>query len=208
MDLKLFGKNAVIYAIGNVGLRGASFLLIPLYTHFLSVSDYGLLATLLITIQIMVIFMNLGMRTCLVRFTKEYEDNKQVENLLGTTTFIIFVGGLIVTSISFLFLLPFFRSVLHTDNVHKYLILLCCASLVQSSSTHIMSYYRARNEALKFMIISISAAAILFIANIILLCVFNLGIIGVLSALITTYTVISLFVLFDVLNVKTAIIGL
>jgi hypothetical protein len=30
MNLKLFGKNALIYAIGTICLRAASFLLIPL----------------------------------------------------------------------------------------------------------------------------------------------------------------------------------
>lgn len=204
MNLKLFGKNTVIYAIGNVGLRAASFFLIPLYTYSLSVSDYGLLATLLITIQIMVIFMGMGMRTSLVRFTREYEDKNQIKELLGTTTFINFAGGLTVTSISILFLLPFFRSVLHTDNVYKYVMLTCCAALSQSLSIHIMSYYRARNEAVKFMVIGISAAVILFLANFILIYVFKLGIIGALSAYITAYTAIFLFVSFDVL-LKTGI---
>jgi len=79
----VLGKNSVIYAIGNIGLRGASFLLIPIYTHFLSVSDYGLLAILFMSIQLMLIFANLGMQTCLVRFTKEYEENDCVGVLVG-----------------------------------------------------------------------------------------------------------------------------
>ena len=78
MSLKKLGENTAIYAIGNVGLRAASFLLIPLYTHTLSVADYGLLATLLITIQLMLIVMNMGMRTTLVRFLKEHEENNKI----------------------------------------------------------------------------------------------------------------------------------
>ena len=104
MSLKLFGKNTVIYAIGNIGLRAASFLLIPLYTHYLSVSDYGLLATLLITIHIMLIFMSMGMQTTLLCFTKEYDGNNKIKDLLGTSTFINFLGGVAVTCISILFL--------------------------------------------------------------------------------------------------------
>lgn len=204
MNLKLFGKNTVIYAIGNVGLRAASFLLIPLYAYSLSVSDYGLLAILLITVQVMLIFMNMGMATTLLRFTKEYEDNNQIKYLLGTTTFASFIAGVIVTCISFLFLLPFFRGVLHTEDVHKFIILTCSAALAQSLTAHIMSYYRARNEAVKFMITGISAAVLLFIANFILLYIFNMGITGALIAYTATYIVILLFVSFDVFS-KTGI---
>ena len=165
MNLKLFGKNTIIYAIGNIGLRASAFLLIPLYTHYLSVKDYGLLATLQITIQIMLIVMSLGVRTGLVRFTREYEEIKLIKDLLGTSTFINFLGGIIVTTISMSFLTPFFRSVLHSQHVHNFIFLVCCSALAQSLSVHIMSYYRAKNESLKFMITGVLSAIFLFFST-------------------------------------------
>jgi len=200
MSLKLLGKNAVIYAIGNVCVRAASLLLIPLYTHSLSIRDYGLLTTLLISIQLMVIFMSVGMRTALLRFAKEYELDNRIGDLLGTSSSINLLAGLMVASASFAFLVPFFRSILHTDHVHSYMGMACCAALLQSLSFHIMTYYRAWNQALKFMITGISTALILFVVNFVLLYVLKLGIIGALSALITTYTVILLFLSIDVFS--------
>ena len=88
MQLKIFGKNAIVYSIGNVGLRAASFILIPLYTHSLSMNDYGLLMTLLLTIQLMLTTMNCGMRPGLIRFTKEYEERNRISALVGTSCFI------------------------------------------------------------------------------------------------------------------------
>ena len=70
MSLKLFGKNAVVYAIGNIGLRAVAFMLIPLYTHSLAMRDYGLLMTLLLTNEFMLVPMNCGMRIALVRFAR------------------------------------------------------------------------------------------------------------------------------------------
>jgi O-antigen/teichoic acid export membrane protein len=199
MGLKLFGKNVVVYAIGNVGLRAASFLLIPLYTHSLAIEEYGLLVTLLLTIQFMLIAMNCGMRPALVRFAKEYEKSNHLCDLLGVTCLINIAGGLVVTGAMLTFLVPFFRSVLHRENVHLYLGLSCCVSLLQSLSTHVMSYYRARNEAIKFMIAGIAAAAILFVSSYILLFVVHMGIVGALLAKIATYAVILLVVSLNVL---------
>jgi O-antigen/teichoic acid export membrane protein len=200
MNLKLFGKNTAIYAIGNVGLRAASFILIPLYTYTLSVKEYGLLATLLITIQIMLIFMGLGMRMSLVRFAKEYEDKDQIKYLLGTSTFINVAGGLGVAVLTLHYLTPFFQKVLHTEDVHTYLLLTCLGAFMQSLNTHIMSYYRARNEAIKFMSVGIFSALLLFVINIILLRIFYWGIKGALYSYILTYSFITLYVLIDVVS--------
>src|SRR5438128_1463256 len=57
-DLKLFGKNALIYAGGIATLRLASFVLTPLYVYSLTMSDYGLLAVLSQTFQIMAGFIS------------------------------------------------------------------------------------------------------------------------------------------------------
>src|SRR6266571_8642964 len=83
MSLRMLGKNACFYAAGTIGIRTASFLLIPVYTHTLSTGDYGLLAVLLQTAQIMVIVIGIGSRTALVRFAKEYEDKNRTGVLLG-----------------------------------------------------------------------------------------------------------------------------
>ena len=105
------GKNAFFYAIGTAGLRTASFVLIPIYTYSLAMDDYGLLAVLLQTAQIMIIVMSVGSRTALVRFAKEYEDKNQIGILLGTSTFINVAAAAAVT-IATLFLSPLFGDVL------------------------------------------------------------------------------------------------
>src|SRR5207249_9307816 len=91
------GKNALFYFIGIVALRASSFLLIPIYTYSLDMGDYGRLALLLQTGQILVIVIGLGSRTALVRFAKEYEDKNQLGLLLGTSIIINVAADLTVT---------------------------------------------------------------------------------------------------------------
>jgi O-antigen/teichoic acid export membrane protein len=199
MSLKLFGKNTVIYAVGNIGLRGASFLLIPIYTYFLSQSDYGLLATLLISIQLMLILANLGMQTCLVRFTKEYEDSDRLGALVGSCAVLNILAGLTLAGVSFALLMPFFRSILHIDDVRLYMGMVCGVVMLESLNTLVMSYYRVQNQALRFSIIGISLAVTLALASFILIRVCNLGTKGALLAYMITYGGGLLFVSLDVL---------
>jgi O-antigen/teichoic acid export membrane protein len=204
MSLKLFGKNAVVYAIGNIGLRAVAFLLIPLYTHSLAIRDYGLLMTLLLTNEFMLIPMNCGMRLALVRFAKEYEKDNRISALLGTSCFLNLLAGLIVTAVSFTLLVPVFRSVLHCDNVTPYIGMVCSISLLQSMSIHLMDYYRAQNKSIKFMIAGLVSAGILLVASYMLLFVLNMGAMGALWARIAAYGIILLPISFDIFS-KTGI---
>src|SRR5258706_9112438 len=112
MNYSTLGKNAILYALGTMAIRTASFLLIPIYTYSLSVTDYGLLSVLLQTTQIMVIVISIGSRTALVRFAREYEKKDEIGTLIGTSIFINFIGAAAVTGISAVLLLPLFNGIL------------------------------------------------------------------------------------------------
>ncbi|MFO7445628.1 MAG: oligosaccharide flippase family protein [Ignavibacteriaceae bacterium] len=198
MSLKLFGKNAVIYAIGTAGLRATGFLLIPIYTHFLSLSDYGLLATLLLTINFMVTLMDVGLRSGLMRFAKEYSNENKFKYLFGSMVFINLCSGVVVTLIAMFFLQPLFEKVLHTENVSIFILLACLASVTQSLSLNIMSYYRAMNEGLKYMIRNLSVAGLLIISNLFLFVLLDAGIEGALLAYIISYGAVTIVVSFKV----------
>src|SRR5437773_1277444 len=124
MNLRMLGKNACFYAAGTIGLRTAAFLLIPVYTHTFSTGEYGLLAVLLQTAQIMVIVIGMGSRTALIRFTKEYQDKNRTGVLLGTSVVINLLGALAVTAIASL-AAPLFKGILHSERVFGYVLLTC-----------------------------------------------------------------------------------
>ncbi len=204
MSLKLFGKNTVVYAIGNIGLRAVSFLLIPLYTHSLAIKDYGMLMALLLTNEFMLILMNCGMRPAVVRFAGEYEKDSRISALLGTSCFINILAGLAVTGLSVTLLVPVFRSILHSENVSLSVFLVCCISMCQSLSIHLMDYYRARNESVKFMAAALVSAGIVLVASYILLCVLKMDIFGALWARIIAYAFILLPIAIDIFS-KTGV---
>ena len=60
--------NTLIYGLGNYGIKIIGFLLIPLYTRFLTPSDYGVMALVSMYAQVMFVLMNLGQSFSLFRF--------------------------------------------------------------------------------------------------------------------------------------------
>ncbi len=197
---KSIGKNTIIYGVGNILSRATAFLLIPMYTRSLSVNDYGLLATLITTIQIMVIFMSAGMRTGLLRFAKENQNLGKIADLIGSTLFINLVGGLIVSIITLLLLPPLFSRILHINAVFYYLVLVCLAAIFQSLSLHMMTYYRAQHEPIKFLIAGIAISVLLLVATYVLILVFKFGVFGALVAQIVAYGLVFLVITILVLS--------
>ena len=187
IHLKVFGKNALLYALGNVSARAGAFILIPLYTHSLSIKDYGRLITLLVTIQIMATVMSLGIQKGILRFMREGEDRNVVGKLLGSTVILIMGGALVVTGLSFGFFLPFLRKLLDAYEVFGHVALSCLVAFFQVLFTQVTSYYRAKNLVLRFIYANLAAFLLLILTNVVFLQILGWGIEGVLGSMVITY---------------------
>lgn len=75
--LRVLGRNAVIYGIGNVLARGVSFFLLPIYTRHLTPADYGLLAMLDLTVDIAAMLFSKGMASGMTRFYFKTSDEER-----------------------------------------------------------------------------------------------------------------------------------
>ena len=187
MTLGFLGKATVLYAVGNICLRAASFLLIPIYAHYLAIEDYGLLMTLLLTIQFMLAAMNCGAEHSIVRFAKHYEKNGQLCSLMGTTFVISFISSVIVVCISLTLLIPFFKVILHRQDVYLLITLTLSSAFFQSMCNCLTSYYRSEGQAIRYMIVGVATALMLTMVSFTFLYILKMGIQGALLAKIITY---------------------
>lgn len=195
MRLNILGKNTIIYSVGTIGLRLSAFLLIPIYTRTLSIEEYGLLVTLLITIQILISLMGLGNRRSFIRFAKEYERMGCLGQLLGSSLIINLIGGLVVSLLSFFLLKPVFQIILHVEKIRYYILLICGVAIFQSLFLNIVNYYRANNDGLKFMLSNLLASFVLILTTILFINLFEVKIFGILVAQIFTYGFLGMFLL-------------
>ena len=59
-QLKRLGKHSAIYGLGGLVSRILAVLLLPLYTHYLSTSDYGQIETLIALVTVLTIVLQFG----------------------------------------------------------------------------------------------------------------------------------------------------
>jgi O-antigen/teichoic acid export membrane protein len=83
-------KNTQIYFIGNVLNRLGAFLLLPLYTHYLTPSEYGTLELVLVSVALVKVLMGMNMSHATLRFYFEYPTKEERDQL--TSTMLLFVN--------------------------------------------------------------------------------------------------------------------
>jgi O-antigen/teichoic acid export membrane protein len=102
-DLKSIAKHGTIYSAGRILSNLISFLMIPVYTNFLTPAEYGVLELLSLTIDVISTLVGIGMSAAVMRYFYSYDDipsqNRVVSSaMLGTMTI---MGVVSATSIIF-----------------------------------------------------------------------------------------------------------
>ena len=65
-------KNTVLYTLGNLIISFSSFILLPLYTKYLTVEDFGIVSSMQIFSSLLIVFFTLAFERSLVRVYHEY----------------------------------------------------------------------------------------------------------------------------------------
>ena len=88
-NIKHLLKHSIIYSISNVALKASGVILLPLYTAFFSVEEYGRLGLLLVTIIVISQSLVLGQSLSLIRYNNTTDDLNKRRTILFTLTLLI-----------------------------------------------------------------------------------------------------------------------
>ena len=84
-QLKRLGKHSAIYGLGGLVSRILAVLLLPLYTHYLSTSDYGQIETLIALVTVLTIVLQFGIGSAFFRFYFDADDHDGRRLVLRTS---------------------------------------------------------------------------------------------------------------------------
>ena len=95
-------KHSFIYGIGSILGKAFAFLLLPLYTHYLSPRDYGVFEVLELSISLLSMFLSMGISAALLRFYGAAETEEQKRKVVGS----LFLFTVAVSAVLFLAVAP------------------------------------------------------------------------------------------------------
>lgn len=95
-DIKGISINAFWFSLGSILTPAISFILLPIYTRYLTPSDYGIISLAAVISSIFSILFIFGMRTAVSRFYYEYyTDRQQLTEYISTIYITVLSFGFI-----------------------------------------------------------------------------------------------------------------
>lgn len=174
------GKHSLIYSVGNIFSQGMGFIMIPVYTRYLTPQDYGVIELLDLTSHVLAMIIGARLSFTLLRFYYEYSEETHRKEVVSTVLISIFCMNLIALSM----LIPLnetFSLVIFGDAqfapYYTVIFITLCLSLINEVG---LTYLRARQQSLAFSCISLSNLIIGLSLNIYFIVFLQLGIWGVL----------------------------
>ncbi|HNP27872.1 MAG TPA: oligosaccharide flippase family protein [Nitrospirales bacterium] len=153
-DMKRLFKHSSIYALGGIVNRAGAFILLPLYTSYLTPSEYGTLELVYGVTALVSSLLGVGLAHATLRFYFEFQDENERKFLVSTT--LVGSGGIACTGVALLwFAAPILSGVLLASAQDANLLQLGFLILILQLSTEIgLAYFRAREYSIRFVVAS------------------------------------------------------
>jgi O-antigen/teichoic acid export membrane protein len=150
-------KGSGIYALGKILPKVMGFILIPLYTRFLTTSDYGIVAVASVIIDIMIIILSMGLPASVTRYYFDYaKELKEFRDYLGSIFIVLLLMSLtIILSLTF-FGKPIFTNLFSEVPFSPYIKLALWTSFFTTMGIIPLNLYRAKERALLYISLTLS----------------------------------------------------
>jgi O-antigen/teichoic acid export membrane protein len=195
-ESKLLAKHSLIYGLGNFFNRIAAFLLLPIYTRFLTPHDYGIKELVGLTTDVIGVLLATAIASAIYRFYFEYEDIKDRNEVISSAIITISCFGLFAILLLSLATKTMARYILDSPTLYYFFLLSFASMWFQSLNNIGYNYLRANQQSLKFVTLQLGKMLVVIGLNIYLVCFVKLGVLGILiSTLISSIAMCFILIL-------------
>jgi O-antigen/teichoic acid export membrane protein len=180
-EIKKIGKDGIIYGIGIVVSRAASLVMLPIYTRYLTPSDYGAAELLTTSIDVIGMIVGLGIIGAIFKCYADVETLDEKRKVISTSLLMLMVLTLAAMLLGIAFAEPIAGLVFGDRTYSKYFHVIFVTYFVQQGLVSVpLMYIRAIDRPKLFVLIGVIKLAIQIILNLYFLEVLELGLMGIL----------------------------
>src|SRR5580698_5083897 len=78
-------KQSFVWGLGGVATKAASFIMLPLYTHYLAPSDYGIWELLDLAISLLGLLLNMDLTAAILKYYAGAETSDERRRIISTS---------------------------------------------------------------------------------------------------------------------------
>lgn len=179
-------KNMGVFAISNFSVKIITFLVLPLYTYYLTTDEYAVVDLVNSTAQLLLPFLSLCMTDAVLRFGISSEYDKKEVFSSGCT--VVICGTLLLP-----IFLVLFHDKIQLDGVEVYFVIIYIFQVMNSVCS---AFYKAIDKVKAMAVITmISSIAIVFL-NVLFVAILQRGVKGYLTSVILGNAIGSILYIF------------
>lgn len=183
---KELAKNTIIITVGKICTQFISFLLLPIYTSYLTTEQYGVVDLVTTYVQLLFPILFFQIDQAIFRFLIDQRKNQEKKEVLISSTFAFYIFQTISISILFLISLFWFRN--------EYRWFLYLNLLGTGLSAIMLQFSRGLGDNLTYSIASFIAGVSAIILNIIFIVPLAMGAEGMMIATFISHILCSAFI--------------
>lgn len=181
-SIKRLTSHSAVYGISTILGRAISFLLLPLYTHYLSQEAYGVVSLVLAYLGIMTIISTYGVDAAFLRYYILAGSDEAKRNIFNTGFWSVLLMSAAILFGSFLFATPLADWLLDSAAYRNIILLMAGILLFDSMMIIPFLLLRAEERSTLFVILKIANVIVNFLTTYFFVVKLNRGVSGVFEA--------------------------
>lgn len=178
--------HSIIYGFGVVVSQVVGFFLIPVYTRYLTPSDYGTLEIFTTTSSILSIIFVMGLSSALFRSYFLHDDPEKKKAVVSTAFVYLSLTSAILSLLLIALASNFSHILFHSTEYTLYFRLIFISLFCDVGVVITLSVFRAREEPIRYALVTVARLLISISLNIVFVVVLHKGVLGILEANLIT----------------------
>lgn len=192
-QLKNLGKHTFIYAIGSAIQTLVSFILVPIYTRFLSPAEYGQLEILNTILLILTMILSFGFASAILKVhERDCKDEDEKKKALGTMYLFVIPLATLISFIIFFFARSLAQFFLGDAKLYHLIFLILATNIIVIFLTLSFALLRTKEKSGSYVLLSLLKFILVLIFNIYFVIKLKLGVFGILSGNLIAQVVTSI----------------
>lgn len=179
--LKSLFKNTIIYSLGRILPQAINFVLLPIYSEYLSPSQYGIIESMLVLSTILTIIFSFATERSMFRVYYDYKEEEDKKKFIGNTTILIAISATFFLGLTFILHTPISK-IYSEIPFNPYFIYAILIAYTTAFSYITQTLFQVKENALAFFITSVIAFLIEILLTIYFVIITKEEAIGLLKA--------------------------
>lgn len=192
-------KNASLYGVISFLTTAINFFLFPLYTFYLSPTEFGIRGVLQSVIGLLSVIYTLGLNMTIMKYYSEYsKDKDKLNSFVSSIANFVLINSVVTSLVLILFKNIVFDFLAHGINFFPYILIALMIVTFQPIFGIVQTLHQAKQEASRYTIWNFIYFAVNALTILSSLIVLNGGFLGLLLSQLFTTTI---FMVFSLINI-------